>query len=89
MIADGTDRAVDMTQHGDVVIARRDIGTSYHLSVVVDDALDEVSLVTRGADLEASTHVHRLLQALLELPTSHIFIMILSVMSWHSPREAK
>ena len=69
----GTDRAVDMTQHGDVVISRRDIGTSYHLSVVVDDALDEVSLVTRGADLEASTHVHRLLQALLELPTPAYF----------------
>ena len=69
----GTNRPVDMTQHGDVVIARRDIGTSYHLSVVVDDALDEVSLVTRGADLEASTHVHRLLQALLELPTPAYF----------------
>ena len=67
------DRAVDMTRHGDVVIARRDIGTSYHLSVVVDDALDDVSLVTRGADLEASTHVHRLLQALLELPTPAYF----------------
>ena len=64
----GTHRPVDMTPHGDVVVARRDIGTSYHLSVVVDDAMDEVTLVTRGADLEDSTPVHRLLQALLELP---------------------
>ena len=61
-------RPVDMTPHGDVVVARRDIGTSYHLSVVVDDAMDEITLVTRGADLEDSTPVHRLLQALLELP---------------------
>jgi glutamyl-Q tRNA(Asp) synthetase len=63
-----TYRPVDMDSHGDVVIARRDIGTSYHLSVVIDDALDNVTLVTRGADLEDSTHVHRLLQALLGLP---------------------
>jgi glutamyl-Q tRNA(Asp) synthetase len=54
--------------HGDVVLARKDIPTSYHLSVVVDDALQEVTLVTRGEDLLQATHVHRLLQALLELP---------------------
>jgi glutamyl-Q tRNA(Asp) synthetase len=54
--------------HGDVVLARKDIPTSYHLSVVVDDALQEVTLVTRGVDLLQATHVHRLLQALLELP---------------------
>ena len=65
----GTSRPVDMTPHGDVVVARRDIGTSYHLSVVIDDAMDGVNLVTRGADLEDSTAVHRLLQALLGLPT--------------------
>ncbi|MDX1485357.1 MAG: tRNA glutamyl-Q(34) synthetase GluQRS [Alphaproteobacteria bacterium] len=53
---------------GDAVLARRDIGTSYHLAVVVDDALQGVSLVTRGADLLPSTHLHRLLQALLDLP---------------------
>ena len=53
---------------GDVVIARGDIGVSYHLAVVVDDALDHVSLVTRGIDLVPSTHLHRLLQALLSLP---------------------
>jgi len=54
---------------GDSVIARGDIGVSYHLAVVVDDALDGISLVTRGEDLASSTHLHRLLQALLDLPT--------------------
>ncbi len=53
---------------GDVVLARKDIGTAYHLAVVVDDAFQEITHVTRGEDLLASTHVHRLLQALLELP---------------------
>ncbi|MBC7953698.1 MAG: tRNA glutamyl-Q(34) synthetase GluQRS [Rhodospirillaceae bacterium] len=53
---------------GDVVLARKDVPTSYHLAVTVDDALQDVTLVTRGEDLFASTHVHRLLQALLELP---------------------
>jgi glutamyl-Q tRNA(Asp) synthetase len=54
---------------GDVVLARKDVPTSYHLAVTVDDALQGVTLVTRGADLFAATHIHRLLQALLELPT--------------------
>lgn len=53
---------------GDVVLARKDIATSYHLAVTVDDALQGVSLVTRGQDLFAATHIHRLLQALLGLP---------------------
>lgn len=53
---------------GDAVIARADISVSYHLSVVVDDALDRVTLVTRGRDLAPATHLHRLLQALLDLP---------------------
>jgi glutamyl-Q tRNA(Asp) synthetase len=53
---------------GDVIVARKDIGTSYHLAVVVDDALQEVSHVVRGEDLRAATSVHRLLQALLDLP---------------------
>ena len=56
-------------QFGDVVIARADIAVSYHLSVVIDDALDGVTLVTRGDDLTASTHLHRLLQALFALST--------------------
>lgn len=60
--------AVDAGRLGDVVLARRDAPTSYHLSVTVDDALQGVTLVTRGLDLADSTHVHRLLQALLGLP---------------------
>lgn len=54
---------------GDVVIARKDTPTSYHLAVTVDDALQGVTLVTRGVDLFSATHIHRLLQALLDLPT--------------------
>jgi len=54
---------------GDVVLARKDAPVSYHLAVTIDDALQGVTLVTRGADLFAATHVHRLLQALLGLPT--------------------
>lgn len=53
---------------GDVVLARKEIGTSYHLSVVVDDAQQGVTHVVRGQDLFAATGVHRLLQALLGLP---------------------
>ncbi len=53
---------------GDVVLARRDIGTSYHLAVTVDDAAQGVNLVTRGCDLFHATHMHVLLQALLDLP---------------------
>ncbi|OYQ35847.1 tRNA glutamyl-Q(34) synthetase GluQRS [Niveispirillum lacus] len=53
---------------GDIVLARRDVRTSYHLSVTVDDAIQGVTLVTRGEDLFHATHVHRLLQALLGLP---------------------
>ncbi|WP_343560509.1 tRNA glutamyl-Q(34) synthetase GluQRS [Kiloniella sp. b19] len=53
---------------GDVVLARKDIGTSYHLSVVVDDAIQGITEITRGEDLFHATHLHRLLQALLELP---------------------
>jgi glutamyl-Q tRNA(Asp) synthetase len=53
---------------GDVVLARRDIPTSYHLSVVLDDALQGVSHVVRGRDLHAATGVQRLLQELLGLP---------------------
>ncbi len=58
----------DPRPQGDVVLARKDVATSYHLSVVVDDAAQGVTLVTRGADLFESSHVHRLLQQLLGLP---------------------
>lgn len=54
---------------GDIVLARRDIGTSYHIAVTVDDASQGVTTVTRGADLFAATTVHVLLQRLLGLPT--------------------
>jgi glutamyl-Q tRNA(Asp) synthetase len=54
---------------GDVILVRRDIGCSYHLCVVWDDALQGVSHVSRGEDLFEATHLHRLLQAVLNLPT--------------------
>lgn len=54
---------------GDVVLARRDMGTSYHLSVVLDDAAQGVTHVVRGQDLFEATRIHVLLQALLGLPT--------------------
>jgi glutamyl-Q tRNA(Asp) synthetase len=54
---------------GDVVLARKDAGTSYHLAVTVDDAAQGVTDVVRGVDLFEATHVHRLLQALFGLPT--------------------
>ena len=52
----------------DVVLARKEFPASYHLAVTVDDALQGVTLVTRGEDLFFATHIHRLLQALLGLP---------------------
>jgi glutamyl-Q tRNA(Asp) synthetase len=55
-------------QWGDVVLGRKETPTSYHLAVVIDDALQEVTDVVRGEDLFRATSVHRLLQALLELP---------------------
>ncbi|WP_128923324.1 tRNA glutamyl-Q(34) synthetase GluQRS [Bradyrhizobium guangxiense] len=53
---------------GDVILARKETPTSYHLSVVVDDALQDVSEIVRGQDLFHATAVHRLLQVLLGLP---------------------
>jgi glutamyl-Q tRNA(Asp) synthetase len=58
----------DPAQWGDVVLARKDIPTSYHLAVVVDDALQGITHVVRGQDLFAATSLHRLLQILLVLP---------------------
>ncbi|MGD9420437.1 MAG: tRNA glutamyl-Q(34) synthetase GluQRS [Verrucomicrobiota bacterium JB025] len=60
--------SVDPGLLGDVVLARKDIGTAYHLAVVVDDAFQQITHVTRGRDLLVSTHVHRILQQLLRLP---------------------
>ena len=62
-------KLADPAPLGDVVLARKDVPTSYHLAVTVDDAVQGVTLVTRGEDLATSTHVHRVLQALLDLPT--------------------
>ena len=59
---------VDPMLYGDVVLARKEMPAAYHLAVVVDDAFQGVTLVTRGNDLFASTSVQRLLQALLGLP---------------------
>ncbi|WP_420822138.1 tRNA glutamyl-Q(34) synthetase GluQRS [Sphingomonas crusticola] len=59
----------DPLPQGDVVLARKETPTSYHLAVTIDDAAQGVTDVVRGVDLFAATHVHRLLQALLGLPT--------------------
>ena len=61
--------AANPQQFGDIVLARKGMPTSYHLAVVVDDAHQGVTLVTRGNDLFTATHVQRLLQALIDLPT--------------------
>lgn len=55
--------------HGDVVLARRDAASAYHLASTIDDAAMGITHVVRGADLLAATDIHRLLQALLDLPT--------------------
>lgn len=55
--------------HGDVVLARKDAPASYHLSCTLDDAAMGVTHVLRGDDLYGATHVHRLIQALLDLPS--------------------
>ena len=54
---------------GDIVVARKGMGTSYHLSVVLDDAHQEISHVVRGADLFEATQIHVVLQKILDLPT--------------------
>ncbi|MFV0281590.1 MAG: tRNA glutamyl-Q(34) synthetase GluQRS [Rhodoblastus sp.] len=64
----GRDVRAEPQTWGDVVVARRDVSTSYHLAVVIDDAVQGVTDVSRGMDLFHATSVHRLLQALLDLP---------------------
>src|SRR5437868_358712 len=56
---------------GDVILARKDAPTSYHLAVTVDDAAQRVTDVVRGRDLYPATDIHRLLQSLLAFPTPH------------------
>jgi len=60
--------AVDPLLFGDIVLARKETPAAYHLAVVVDDAFQAVTLVTRGNDLFAAAHIQRVLQALLGLP---------------------
>lgn len=62
-------RPADPLAHGDIVLARKDAPASYHLASTLDDAAMGMTHVIRGADLIAATDVHRLLQALLDLPT--------------------
>jgi glutamyl-Q tRNA(Asp) synthetase len=59
----------DPAQFGDAVLARKETPTSYHLAVTVDDAAQGITLVTRAEDLLSAAHLHRLLQALLDLPS--------------------
>ncbi len=65
----GTDAVHMLHGVGDVVLARRDMGTSYHLAVALDDAAQGITHVTRGRDLAGATPIHVLLQRLLGLPT--------------------
>lgn len=67
------EQLADPAALGDVVIQPKDTPVSYHLAVTMDDARDGISDVVRGEDLFASTHVHRLLQALLELPVPRYY----------------
>src|SRR3546814_18750840 len=62
-------QVADPAAQGDVVLARKDAPAGYHLAVTLDDAAQGVTHVVRGQDLFVATHVHRLLQALLGLPT--------------------
>lgn len=66
---DHTEVRAEPERFGDVVLARKDAPASYHLAVTVDDAAQGVTDIVRGRDLYAATDVHRLLQALLDLPT--------------------
>ena len=66
---DDQEIAADPERFGDVVLARKDAPASYHLAVTVDDAAQGITDIVRGDDLFEATHVHRLLQALLGLPT--------------------
>jgi len=64
--ADGFEHSFMLSSIGDVIVGRKDIRFSYHLCVVVDDALQGITHVIRGMDLLTSTPVHRVLQVLLD-----------------------
>ena len=74
-VSSGTpvDTPVDARLYGDVIVARKDVPTSYHLAVTLDDAAQQVTQVTRGQDLQAATAVHRVLQTVLDLPVPTYF----------------
>ncbi len=76
------DQIAEPASLGDVVLARKDTPTSYHLAVTVDDNLQGISHVIRGEDLFHATHIHRLLQALLDLrvPKYHHHALLLDEM---------
>jgi glutamyl-Q tRNA(Asp) synthetase len=67
-VGEGAFEADPAPRFGDVVLARKDTPASYHLCVTHDDAMQGVTLVTRGADLRPATHLHRLIQALMGWP---------------------
>lgn len=66
---DGAVRRADPLAHGDIILARRDAASAYHLASTIDDADMGITHVVRGEDLRPATDIHRLLQALLGLPT--------------------
>ena len=70
---DGTSLKAEPEKFGDIILGRRDITASYHLSVVLDDAQSNIEVVTRGEDLRHSTDIHCLLQNLLDLPSPIYF----------------
>ena len=72
-MTDAADTPAEPAQWGDVIIARKEIPTSYHLSVVLDDALQGISHVVRGKDLYFATSMQRLLQEMLGLPQPSYF----------------
>jgi glutamyl-Q tRNA(Asp) synthetase len=67
----GETLATDPSAWGDVVLVRKDIGTSYHIAVCIDDARQSITHVIRGRDLFHATGIHRLIQTLLDLPEPH------------------
>jgi glutamyl-Q tRNA(Asp) synthetase len=70
-IENGKSIAADPSLWGDIILVRKDIGTSYHIAVCVDDACQAITHVIRGRDLFHATSIHRLIQTLLGLPEPH------------------
>jgi len=66
-------RKAEPNLFGDIIIARKDVPTSYHLSVIVDDSEQNITIITRGLDIYPATSIHRLLQIILNLPEPEWF----------------